>query len=83
MAALAATYDVRATLRGPDTKPVVTSCSWDGRGKYLECVIVRPRKIRTGRSHRYWITVTENLGSGFVTAPADAASENPEPIYFR
>ncbi len=53
------------------------------RRKYLQCVIVRPRQIRTGRSHQYSITVTENLGSGFVTAPPDAAAENPAPFYFK
>lgn len=83
MRALAATYDVRVTLRGPDTKPVTSSCSWDASGKYLECVITRPVHIRTGRSHKYTITATENLGTGSVTAPADAYSQNPEPVYFR
>ena len=50
-AGLAAVYDVRATLRGPDTKPVVSSCSWSSRTKEFRCVITRPRRIRTGRRH--------------------------------
>jgi len=82
-AALAATYDLRATLRGPDTKPVTGSCSWNGSAKAIQCSILRPRRLRTGKSHKYTITVTENLGSGFLTAPADAYSENPEPVYFK
>ena len=81
-AALAAHHQVRATLRGPGIKPVVASCSWNAKAKYLECAIATPRHVRTGRPHRYSVTATENLGSGFVTVPADAASENPEPVYF-
>jgi hypothetical protein len=81
-AGLAAVYDVRATLRGPDTKPVVSSCSWSTRAKEFRCVITRPRHIRTGRSHKYSITATENVGGGFVTAPPNAVSQNPEPVYF-
>jgi len=81
-AGLAAVYDIRAMLRGPDTKPVVSSCSWSSRSKEFQCVLTRPRHIRTGRKHKYSITVTENLGGGFLTAPPDAASQNPEPVYF-
>jgi hypothetical protein len=81
-AGLAAVYDVRATLRGPDTKPVVSSCSWTARAKEFHCVITRPRHIRTGSKHKYSLTVTENLGGGFVTVPPNASSENPEPVYF-
>jgi len=82
-AGLAAVYDVRATLRGPDTKPVVSSCSWSARAKEFRCVITRPRHIRTGRKHKYSLTVTENLGGGFLTVPPNAVSQNPEPVYFR
>lgn len=81
-AGLAAVYDVRATLRGPDTKAVVSSCSWSTRAKEFRCVITRPRHIRTGRRHKYSLTVTENVGGGFLTAPPDAISQNPEPVYF-
>jgi hypothetical protein len=81
-AGLAAVYDVRTTLRGPDTKPVVSSCSWSARAKEFRCVITRPRHIRTGRKHKYSLTVTENLGGGFHTVPPNAVSQNPEPVYF-
>jgi hypothetical protein len=81
-AGLAAVYDVRATLRGPDTKPVVSSCSWSSRTKEFRCAITRPRHIRTGRKHKYSLTVTENLGGGFLTVPPNAVSQNPAPVYF-
>ncbi|MGO8958909.1 MAG: pentapeptide repeat-containing protein [Streptosporangiaceae bacterium] len=81
-AALAAVYDVRASLRGPDTKPVVSSCGWSSKAKYFQCTITRPRHIRTGKSHKYSITVTENLGGGFLTVPDDPFSQNPESVFF-
>jgi hypothetical protein len=81
-AGLASTYDVRATLRGPLTSPVVSSCSWETSAREFQCLITRPRHIRTGRSHEYSITATENVGGGFVTVPPDALSQNPEPVYF-
>lgn len=81
--ALTATYDLRATLRGPGIKPVSIKCTWNGSAKAVQCSITRPRHVRTGKRNKYTITVTENVGSGFVTAPADAYSENPEPIHFR
>jgi uncharacterized protein YjbI with pentapeptide repeats len=81
-AALARLHDVRATLRGPGISPASATCIWNIRRKYLQCAIATPRRVRTGHNHRYSITAAENLGSGFVTAPADAFSENPEPVYF-
>ena len=45
-------------------------------------MITRPHTIRTGRSHKYSMTVTENIGGGFLTAPPDALSQNPIPFYF-
>lgn len=75
-------HDVQATLRGPGISRVVTTCTWNARRQYLVCSMATPRHIRTGRSHHYSITATENLGSGFVTVPPSAASENPEPVYF-
>jgi hypothetical protein len=45
--------------------------------------LYHPRKVRTGHQNKYTITVAENLGSGWLTVPAGAASENPEPVYFK
>jgi hypothetical protein len=81
-AALASTFDVKATLRGPLTSPVVSSCAWNTSAKEFQCVITRPRTIRTGQSHKYSMTVTENIGGGFLTVPPDALSQNPIPFYF-
>jgi uncharacterized protein YjbI with pentapeptide repeats len=81
-AALAARHDVRATLRGPGIKPVIATCVWKTASSYFGCPIPMPAHVETGSKHTYTITVTENLGRGFVTAPIDAASENPAPIHF-
>lgn len=81
-AALASTYDVRATLRGPGITPDSAPCAWNATGKYFRCAIVTPRNVRTGRKNPYSITVTENLGGGFVRAPIDYYSQNPAPFYF-
>jgi hypothetical protein len=82
-AGLALHYQIRATLRGPGIKPDRANCSWIAQSRYLECLITTPRHPKTGRGHRYTITVTENLGGGFLTAPADEFSQNPIPVYFR
>ena len=79
----AARHDFRATLRGPGISPATAACRWIPSGKYLQCSIATPRHIQTGHSHRYSISATEKLGSGFIEAPITAASENPEPVHFR
>jgi hypothetical protein len=81
-AALASTFDVRATLRGPGISATSASCAWQPHSASFNCVIVRPRTVRTGHSNPYTITVTENLGGGFVTVPIDFISQNPAPVYF-
>jgi hypothetical protein len=81
-AGLARYYDVRATLRGPGLKPDAANCTWAAHRHYLQCMITTPRHVKTGHRHRYSITVTENLGHGFITAPVDYESQNPAPIYF-
>jgi hypothetical protein len=80
---LAAHQQVRATLRGAGIAAVTVTCGWNAKGKYLQCAIPTPRKVRTGHKNRYTITMAENLGSGWRTVPADARSENPEPVYFK
>jgi len=82
-AALGATFDVRATLRGPGISPDAANCAWVSKGTYFDCVIVMPHHVKTGRNHPYSITASENLGGGFVTAPIDYYSQNPAPYYFR
>lgn len=38
---------------------------------------------RTGSTNTYTITVTENVGTGFLTAPAVHGGANPIRIHFR
>ncbi len=82
-AARAKYHEIRATLAGPGIKAVTVACTWNTTGRYLQCAIAIPRGVKTGRTHPYTLTVAENLGSGWRTIPADAASENPAPIYFK
>jgi hypothetical protein len=49
----------------------------------FDCVIKIPNGINTGKAHPYWITVSENGGHGFKTAPANGGTVNPEYIYFK
>ncbi len=81
-AGLALNYEVRATLRGPEIKPDTAYCDWVAHRRYLQCLITTPRHVKTGHRNRYSITVTENLGHGFVTALVDYQSQNPVPVYF-
>jgi hypothetical protein len=48
----------------------------------FQCSIKPPRAVRTGKSHPYLITATENLGAGSHAAPAVGHAVNPEIIYF-
>ena len=70
-------------MAGPGIKAVTVACTWNAAGRYLQCAIGIPHAVKTGRKHPYTLTVTENLGSGWRAIPADAASENPAPIYFK
>ncbi len=50
---------------------------------YFRCVVKVPPGIETGRSHHYFITASENLGAGLVTAPPAGGAVNPETGYFK
>ncbi len=80
-ASLGSHHDVRVTLAGPGISPVVAGCTWVPASKFFTCSIPRPAGVKTGHQ-RYTITASVNMGSGFVTAPPDAFSENPEPVFF-
>jgi uncharacterized protein YjbI with pentapeptide repeats len=82
-AARAKYHEIRATLAGPGIKPVTITCGWNATVKSLQCVLPVPRTVMTGHSHKYTITVYENLGGGWIKIPADSASENPGPFYFK
>lgn len=81
-AGLGSHQGVRATLAGPGISPVVAGCDWNPAAKLFTCTIARPAGIKTGPQEHYTITASENVGSGFVTVPPDAFSENPEPVTF-
>jgi hypothetical protein len=80
-AALAAAGKVEATLAGPNISPLTALCSWSG--SYFQCNIKTPTGLKTGTANPYTITVSEKLGTGFVTAPPVGSAVNPEIVYFK
>jgi len=80
-AALAAAGKAEATLAGPNISPLTVLCSWSG--SYFQCNIKTPTGLKTGTGNPYTITVSENLGTGFVTAPPVGSAVNPETVYFK
>jgi uncharacterized protein YjbI with pentapeptide repeats len=74
---------IRATLTGQNIKAVNAFCTWRTAAKEFSCVVKLPKGIKTGKAHPYWITVAENLGHGFRTAPPDRGMANPEYVYFK
>jgi hypothetical protein len=82
-AALAAGKQVEATLSGPGASTTVLThafCSWNSTYLFFQCNLKTPSGLKTGKANPYQITVSENLGGGFVPAPGTA---NPETIYFK
>ncbi len=82
-AALARAGKLHVTLQGPGIHPAAASCKWNAAKKLFQCGIKTPHGLRTGKSHPYSITATENLGIGTRAAPAVGHAVNPEIIYFR
>ena len=82
-ASLAAAHDVRVTLRGPGVSGLTAYCGWNATHGYLACAIHFPSWVRTGSTNTYTITVTENVGTGFLTVPAVHGGANPIGIHFR
>jgi uncharacterized protein YjbI with pentapeptide repeats len=74
---------VRATLTGQNIKAVSAYCAWRTAAKEFSCVVKIPAGIKTGKAHRYWITVAETFGHGFKTSPPDRGTVNPEYVYFK
>jgi hypothetical protein len=71
------------TLAGPGIKATAAICSWPASGREFACTINDPRGIRKGAAHRYTITVAEEPGTTFQTAPALGKAANPEVIHVR
>jgi uncharacterized protein YjbI with pentapeptide repeats len=82
-AKLAAAREVRVTFTGQNIKAVIAYCAWKTAAEDFACVVKIPNGIKTGKARPYFITVAENLGPGFKTAPADGSTVNPEYIYFK
>jgi hypothetical protein len=81
-AALAAAGKVKATLAGPGITAQTVTCSWITPGLYFQCNLNTPKKgLQTGVN--YTITVTEAVGTSFVTAPAVGSAVNPETVSFK
>ena len=84
-AALAAASDVQANLTGPGISPQPALCTWVSVSRWFRCNIKTPSGLHTGTASPYHITAYENVGGGFVLAPAvrGASRRNPETIYFK
>ncbi len=74
---------VRVTLRGPGIQAAQASCAPVGADVTFHCAIRVPTGIQVGHSHRYTLTVSENVGAGYWTAPAVRGAVNPEVVHFR
>ncbi len=81
-AALATGHDVQVVLTGPGIKPVTASCGWNSRTRSFSCTLKVPAKVEFGRTHRYKIAAEENVGTGFVLAPAVHGSSDPLVVTF-
>jgi uncharacterized protein YjbI with pentapeptide repeats len=81
-AAFAAEHAIEVRLTGPGIKPVTAACRWVASARSIECTIKIPGAVRLGRGNRYKITVEENVGTGFVRAPATGRASNPVTITF-
>jgi hypothetical protein len=82
-AALASAGKVMATLAGPGISPQSVLCGWNATGLFFQCNIKTPSGLKTGSANPYTITVSENLGTAFVTAPPVGSAVNPEVVYFK
>jgi len=82
-AALATAGEVKATLAGPAISPLTAPCTWNSTNLAFQCNIKTPSGLKTGTTNPYTITATENLGGGFIAAPAVGTALNPETVYFK
>lgn len=80
---LADRHDVRAVLSAPGIATVRDLCHWRSGARDFACTLTVPAGTRTGSSHRYTITATEDVGTGFVAVPKRDSSSSAETIHFR
>ncbi len=74
---------VRVTLAGHGITAVTVFCSWSAKAREFSCTIKIPAGVRAGRSFRYTLTASENLGTGFTRVPKAGKAANPETIHFK
>jgi hypothetical protein len=82
-AALSAAHAVRVTLRGPGISAVTATCAWSASAKSFRCRLAIPSGIKAGKASSYTITAQEDVGFGFITAPAVGSAVNPLTIHFQ
>ena len=82
-AALAAGGNVRVTIAGPPAFSQSVICDWDARRLFFQCNIKTPKGLLTGPGYAYTITAYEDVGTGFVAAPAVGAAVNPETVFLK
>jgi hypothetical protein len=58
-------------------------CAWNTSSPVFQCNIKTPSALKTGTANPYTITASEDLGSGFITAPAVGQAATAETIYFK
>lgn len=80
--ALAAASDVRVTLSGPGIKAVTVNLRWNASHADLTATIHISPGVRTGSKQDYTLTVTENVGTGFLKTPGVLGTAAPEVIHF-
>jgi uncharacterized protein YjbI with pentapeptide repeats len=79
-AKLAGQRALAVTLTGPAIAADTVACHWNSATRYFNCSVKTPPAVKTGKS--YQLKVTENVGTGFVTAPVIGKAVNPEVISF-
>jgi hypothetical protein len=66
-AKFAAVADIRVTLSGPRISPVTVAAAWQPKSGTFGTKLPIPAKVKTGQN--YLITVRENVGTAWLTAP--------------
>jgi uncharacterized protein YjbI with pentapeptide repeats len=80
--ALASAHKIRVTMSGPHLAADRALCQWQASVGEFSCRIVIPSNVPSGARHRYTLTIAENLGTGWVTAPARGRHQATEAIYY-
>jgi len=82
-ARLGSKREVRVTLSGPGVKAVDATCRWLRASDRFRCSVPIPAAAKTGKSRKYSLTAEENLGWGFVAAPAVGGTASQETVHFK